>query len=65
MSQPKSDAQPCQCGSGNFCRRHGRYGSHRPAPEGTADRLESFHFQRCGGGRRIIRKLAHGSNLDY
>lgn len=63
MSRPK-DAQPCQCGSGNFCRRHGRYGNPQPKISDT-ERQEVFNFQKAGGGIRILKRVISGSNVDY
>ena len=49
----------CSCNSGRYCRIHRRYYSN-----GTSDKdrecRDSEDNQRCGGGRRVIRKTIEG-----
>ena len=55
------DQAVCRCDEpGRFCPSHGVYG--RPATEGYRDEVDKLMTQRCGGGRRIVRKRIGGDN---
>jgi len=49
----------CTCSTGHFCPIHGRFGGVLQAPVTTRDEVNITH-QKCGGGRRIIRKKIGG-----
>lgn len=55
-------AEPCRCDTGLYCHRHMRY---RTTPKLLSVAVHTGvyveHDQRCGGGRRVIRKSTERS----
>ena len=52
----------CTCGTGDYCHKHHKYGLEpkRQDREVRADG-EDVVYQRCGGGRRVIKKRIQGA----
>lgn len=53
----QQEEHPCLCDTGQYCHRHQRYRT-SPKEISVAVQIGTYveHDQRCGGGRRVLRK---------